>query len=98
MKYKVTITEITEWQQDDARIRGDASHVGYADVYALLAEECERKEESGEAWTEGLPFTVCVTAENAEDAKEDALTAYADKHCEYDLLLPIDCECDIEAI
>ena len=61
---KITITDITDWEKDYAKIAGDMSHEGDAPVEGLVAEEMEKKVENND-WT-GLPF-ICE-ANNIDEA------------------------------
>ena len=81
---KFTITEITEWIEDDHVMAGDASHEGRRAVQRLLEEERVRKLDEGKA--EGLPYEC-----EAEDI-EDALDQYNEEHCRYDYLKAAECD------
>ena len=81
---KITITEITGWEEDDHMEAGDASHIGWREVQQLLEDERVRKIDNGE-W-EGLPFTC-----EAEDI-EEALEMYNNEHCDYDYLKASECD------
>ncbi len=81
---KIKITEITDWEEDNCMIAGDASHEGDRAVQRLLEEERTNKIDNGNA--EGLPF-VCE-AEN----EDDALEKYNAEFCEYDYLKAAACD------
>ena len=81
---KMTIIEITDWQEDTAAEAGDASRMGDGDVMRLQLEEYERKIEGGE-WP-GLPFT-CEAG-----SKDEAIEKYNDKFCDYDYYKAVDAE------
>lgn len=76
MKY--TITEVTDWVEDHAKIAGDASHEGDRAVDVLLEGERARKLDFGEA--EGLPFT-CEA-----ESEEEAIDKYNEQICDGDYL------------
>jgi hypothetical protein len=83
---KITITAITDWEEDAGQIAGDASHEGERAVERMLEEE--RAAKLDDEWTTGLPFAC-----EAEDL-EDALDQYNEKFCEYDYLKAADADCD----
>lgn len=85
---KITITAITEWEEDDGLIDGDASHEGHRAVQRLLEEERVAKEDN--EWTTGLPFT-CKAAD-----LDEALEKYNNKFCEYDYLKAVDADYEEE--
>ena len=96
---KVTITEITEWNEDSSLVAGDASHEGDAAVMRLLVEEREAKVYS-EDWRQKaqgamLPFEFNARAETEEDAVAEALDAFSTTHCEFDYLKPLECEYEV---
>lgn len=81
---KIKITEITDWEEDNYMMDGDASHEGNRAVQRRLEEERVEKIDNGNS--KGLPF-VCE-AEN----EEDALEKYNEQFCEYDYLKASECE------
>ena len=60
------IDNITEWEEDEPLMHGDASREGWRAVQKLLEDEKVKKIDNGKA--EGLPF-VCE-AENEKEALE----------------------------
>ena len=96
---KIRITEITEWEKDEQVIAGDASHEGDAPIRRLVFEEYEAKVD-GDTWAEKargtiLPFDYEAEAEDEDEAAEEALAAFAEKHCDGDYLQPIECDWEV---
>ena len=91
---KIKITEITDWERCEAEIGSALSHDTMSNVYAELAKE-ERIKNEERTWHKGLPFEYeAATAEESE-AVDEAIQAYAEQHCEFELLKPIGCEYEI---
>ena len=92
----IKITEITEWEKSEAEIASALSHDSMSNVYAELAKEQRMKNEEM-AWREGLPFEFETTAANESEAVDEALQAYSEAHCEFELLKPVRCEYEVVA-
>lgn len=75
---KFTIVEVTDWEEDNFLIDGDASHEGVRAVQSLLEEERESKIDKGEQ--KGIPFT-CEA-----ETEEEAIEKYNSSVCEFDYL------------
>ena len=101
-KFKVTITEVTDWEEGN-EAAADMGHISQSDIMRGLAAEYEEKVETSK-WhnkmeTEGkLPFVCEVEADDENEAKSYALQELYNALCEYDYYEPIDCDCDIEEI
>ena len=87
---KMTIIEITDWEEDIAAEIGDASHVGDGDVMRLKLGEYEKKVEGNE-WP-GLPFTCKAKS------KDEAIEKYNNKFCKYDYYKAVDAEFEEEEV
>ena len=80
---KITITEILEWDEDQATAASIYSHEGEREYQRCL--EAERVAKLDNEWTKGLPFT--CEAENEDDAIEQ----YIEKYCPWpDILIPVE--------
>lgn len=80
------IDNITEWEEDESLMHGDASHEGWRAVQRLLEDEKVKKIDKEEA--KGLPF-VCEA-----ESEEEALEKYNAKYCDLDYLKATECEGD----
>ena len=85
---KFTITEITDWEEDDREMMGDSCHMEMSAVYYRLANEHKEKIED-ENWP-GLPFTC-----EAED-EDEALEKYREAYCDGDYIVPIGADIEEE--